>query len=198
MERRRFLTVSLGGPLLVTMAARGGARAQPRPLPATPACGDVTPPQTAGPFFKPRSPRRTSLREAGLAGTPLVLTGRVLSTGCAPVARAMLDFWQADDAGEYDNTGFRLRGHQYTDEEGRYQVETIVPGLYPGRTRHIHLVVQAPAGTALTTQLYFAGEPRNRRDGIFDPALELRVDGDRTARRASFDFVLDSAGRRRM
>jgi protocatechuate 3,4-dioxygenase beta subunit len=198
MERRRFLTVSMGGPLLASLQAAGAVVAQPRTLPATPACGTATPPQTAGPFYRPRSPQRTSLREAGVAGTPLVLTGRVLSTSCEPLARAVLDVWQADDAGEYDNAGFRLRGHQYTDPEGRYRLETIVPGLYPGRTRHIHLIVQSPAGTGLTTQLYFPGEPQNRRDGIFDPALELRIDGDRAAPRAVFDFVIDPGARRRM
>jgi len=196
MERRRFLTVAIGGPVTGVLAARA-AVAQARGLAATPACGGVTPRQTPGPFFKPSSPRRLSLREPGLAGTPLVLTGRVVSTECEPIGGALLDFWQADDAGTYDNAGFRLRGHQQADQEGRYRLETIVPGLYPGRTRHVHLNVQAPDRGVLTTQLYFPWEAQNRRDGIFDPALVVRVDGDRSAPVATFDFVLNSPGRRR-
>ncbi|MGH2350450.1 MAG: hypothetical protein ACRDJN_02405, partial [Chloroflexota bacterium] len=102
-------------------------------LPPTPECADeddVTPTQTEGPYFKPRSPERASLVEPNLAGTRLVVTGRVLATDCRPVARALLDFWQADDRGVYDNAGYRLRGHQFTDEAGQYWLETVVPGLY--------------------------------------------------------------------
>ena len=39
------------------------------------------------------------------------ITGQVLSTSCQPVAQALVDFWQADNAGQHDNSGYRLRGH---------------------------------------------------------------------------------------
>ena len=127
--------------------------------------------QTEGPFYTPETPERTSLREDGIDGTPLRVTGYVHSTGCHPVPGALLDFWHCDDAGVYDNEGYRLRGHQFADDEGEFTLETILPGLYTGRTRHIHVKVQAPNGPVLTTQLYFPDEPDNERDGIFDPAL---------------------------
>src|SRR5438067_13612368 len=94
----------------------------------------LTPAQTEGPYFKPGSPARTSLVETGMTGTRLVLSGRVLTPACAPVAAATLDFWQADASGNYDNSGYRLRGHQLSDAAGRYNLETILPGEYPGRT----------------------------------------------------------------
>lgn len=162
-------------------------------LAPTPACGDgsdPTPQQTEGPYFKPRSPERTSLLEPGVSGTRLVISGRVLTPACRPVVRALLDFWQADARGVYDNSGFRLRGHQYSDAEGRFQLETIVPGLYPGRTRHIHVKVQAPDRPALTTQLYFPDEPRNASDAIFNPKLVMAVQDTREGKLATFDFVL--------
>ena len=116
----------------------------------------------------------------------------MLTTRCRPVPRALLSFWQCDARGVYDNSGFRLRGHQLADAQGRWRLDTIVPGIYPGRTRHIHVKVQAPGRPVLTTQLYFPGEPRNRTDGIYDPELVVsgwrRVTGGRAAR---FDFVLD-------
>ena len=59
---------------------------------------------------------------------------------------------------------------------GNYTLETVVPGLYPGRTRHIHVKVQAPNGPVLTTQLYFPNEPRNATDGIFDATLVLPIE----------------------
>ncbi len=162
----------------------------------TPACGDddddPTPSQTEGPYFTPGSPERASLIEPGTRGTRLVLTGVVLNTGCAPVARALIDFWQCDDAGIYDNSGFKLRGHQFTDAQGRYRLETIVPGVYPGRTRHIHLKIQAPNRPVLTTQLYFPNEPGNARDGIFNDALLIKMANAGAAREGAFDFVLES------
>ena len=162
----------------------------PTSLEPTPVCDDgdddPTPSQTEGPYFKSSSPERTSLIEGGVTGTRLTVTGRVLSTACQPIARAKLDFWQADNAGTYDNSGFRLRGHQYTDANGRYTLETVVPGLYPGRTRHIHVKVQAPNGAVLTTQLYFPNEPRNTSDGTYNPALLMSV----TDSAATFTFVV--------
>ncbi len=176
--------------------ARAGRAGGSPSLSPTPACPDddaPTPAQTAGPFYTPNSPERTSLLEPGVVGTPIVVSGQVFSRGCRPVAGALLDFWQADGNGRYNNTGYRLRGHQFADAEGRYTLETVVPGLYPGRTRHVHVRVQAPNGPILTTQLYFPGEPRNATDGIFNPRLLMAVEDTDDGQRARFDFVLDLA-----
>ncbi|MEX1018654.1 MAG: hypothetical protein WDZ49_03300 [Litorilinea sp.] len=163
-------------------------------LDATPACGDdddPTPAQTEGPYYTPDTPARASLLEPDMVGTRLLVAGYVLTTDCRPLGGALLDFWQADDAGVYDNAGYRLRGHQFTDDAGRYQLETIVPGLYPGRTRHIHVRVQPSGGAILTTQLYFPDEPQNARDGIFRPELIMAVRAGEPLV-GTFDFVLDS------
>lgn len=165
-------------------------------LAPTPECGDdddeVTAQQTEGPYFTPNSPERTSLREADMNGTNLTVAGTVLTTNCQPLAGVLVDFWHADDAGEYDNVGYRLRGHQFTDVAGRYSFETIVPGLYPGRTRHIHVKVQAPNQPILTTQLYFPNEPDNDRDGIFAAVLVMDVQDQADGSKAgAFDFVLN-------
>ena len=157
---------------------------------------DETIEQTEGPYYITDTPERTSLLEDGMPGTRLTVTGYVYSTGCQPVEGALIDFWQANDAGEYDNVGYTLRGHQFTDEEGRYELETIVPGIYTGRTRHIHVKVQAPNEPVLTTQLYFPDEPENERDGIFDPSLVIAYDeeaNEEEGRRGYFNFVLDVA-----
>ncbi len=129
-----------------------------------------------------------------MAGTTLVVTGRVLTVTCQPVAGAVLDFWQADASGAYDNAGYRLRGHQRTGGDGGYSLRTVVPGEYPGRTGHIHVKVQAPGAATLTTQLYFPGVARNQSDSIFDPALVMRVeDAAAGGRAATFDFAVRAA-----
>ena len=163
------------------------------PLPPTPACHDgdaATLAQTEGPFFKPSSPERIELFEDGMAGQPIELVGFVLSRGCKPLAGALLDFWQADDKGQYDNSGFRLRGHQFTDAEGRYRLRSVVPGVYPGRTRHIHVKVQPRGGRVLTTQLYFPGESQNRSDGLFRKELLVRTAKNEGWLAGRFDFVV--------
>ena len=106
-----------------------------------------------------------------MAGQPIELIGLVLTRACKPVAGALLDFWQADAKGDFGNSGFRLRGHQFTDAEGRYRLRSVVPGIYPGRTRHIHVKVQPRDGRVLTTQLYFPGEAQESFDGLFRKSI---------------------------
>ena len=201
ITRRRLIELGLALPPLAALAA-GAERfldeADAGPfLEATPTIADAdaddpTPELTEGPYFTPNSPLRRSIVPARAGGTRLTLTGRVLTTAGRPVARALVDFWQCDARGIYDNSGYRFRGHQFTDARGRYSLLTVVPALYTGRTKHIHVKVQAPGEPVLTTQLFFPGVARNRADRIFDARCLLRgwrlVRGRRVAR---FDFVLD-------
>lgn len=150
-------------------------------------CAKATPRETEGPFFRPASPKRITLIEPGSKAPRLVVSGRVLTADCKPAPNALLDFWHADENGDYDNGGFHYRGHQFTDAEGRYRLETIVPAVYPGRTRHIHVKVQPAGGRILTTQLYFPGEPENQRDGLFRRELVMQM-GERG--QGAFDFVV--------
>lgn len=170
------------------------ATAAPTTLAPTPTCDDgddPTPAQTEGPFFTPDSPLRSDLTADVSSGTPLHLVGNVVRTDCTPVAGALVDVWQADDAGEYDNRGYRLRGHQFTSAAATFAFDTVVPGIYPGRTRHIHVKVQAPGGDVLTTQLYFPGDPGNASDRLYRQECELAVvtaaDGGQVG---TFTFVL--------
>lgn len=126
----------------------------------TPTCTGPTQSQTEGPYYKPDTPQRNSLLEEGMPGTRLILVGYVLDQNCQPLPNAWLDFWQADANGEYDNAGYRLRGHQFTDSQGRYYLETILPGLYSSRPiEHIHVKVRPEGGNEITSQLYFPQQP---------------------------------------
>lgn len=145
---------------------------------------------TEGPYFKAGSPERTSLLESQTKGERFVLAGRVLTTGCEPIANALLDFWQADGDGKYDNAGYGLRGHQLTDAAGRYELTTVIPGLYPGRTEHIHVKVQPPGGNELTTQLFFPNVEGNSSDRIFDKRLVIALEKTADGWAGAFDFVL--------
>lgn len=213
LTRRQFVTRGAAATAVLLLAACGqdgeseeaapptAESAAPQPtagveepitLEPTPQCDDdddETIAQTEGPFYTPDTPERTSFLDDG-PGTKMILTGRVLTTDCQPVAGAVLDFWHADDDGNYDNAGYLFRGHQFADENGRFQLETVVPGLYPGRTRHFHVKVQGSNTALLTTQLYFPGEPDNARDGFFNAVLLMKTAETADGTTGVFDFVL--------
>src|SRR5687768_4781770 len=194
-ERRRLLLRALAlTPIVIAspgMLASCSAGSPPRTgadtgtpnLQPTLACGDddepavATESQTEGPYFSRNSPERKSLVESGVSGTLLTVSRVGTTRCCRPVRGALLDFWQAEDADKAENSGFRFRGHQSTAANGADRLETILPGEYPGRTRHIHVKVQAPNERVLTTQLYFPGEARNASDRIFDESLRVALSG---------------------
>ena len=189
VARRDFLrTAGLGVPALILS----------NPLIATPTCVE-TEDNIEGPYYKPGAPERANLVESGMPGVRLIITGRVLSTQCDPLADALLDVWQADHSGQYDNQKFRLRGQLYTDKSGSYRLETIIPKRYRVggsqiyRPAHIHLKVSAPGFPLLTTQLYFPDDPYNAVDSAFRESLVIRPKGSENERLAHFDFVLKPA-----
>lgn len=159
---------------------------------ALPCSSEPTPPDQEGPFFFPGSPQRTSLIEPGMDGEPVLLTGRVFDLDCNPIQGAIVDFWQTDASGEYDNEGYRLRGHAVTGPDGGFSMETIIPGEYPGRPAHIHVkVVSQDFRELLTTQLYFAGSQGSPPRGV--PAELVLQPGEPDAegrRPAQFNFVV--------
>lgn len=189
-SRRHFLAIAVAPILAPTL---GHSARAPQQLQLTPACvddDDVTPSQTEGPYFTPDSPEKTDFLSDSPNGERMAIAGYVLTDDCKPVAKAIVELWHADETGTYDNEGYKLRGHQFTDDEGRWWFDTIVPGLYPGRTRHYHVKVQRPGASILTTQLYFPGEPGNNSDGIFDSALLLELTATGSEKLGRYDFVV--------
>ena len=209
LRRRQFLQHSafgiigtwVGGRLMACDMSQPGTLpdavdAPPDGLPPT--CGELTETNIEGPFFTPDSPLRAVLVDDATLGTRLVISGVVYSaTTCAPIADAVLDFWSADHAGAYDNVGFNLRGHQFTDSGGGYQLTSIVPGRYLNgaqyRPAHLHVKVAAPGHKSLTTQLYFAGDPFNDVDAFIKPSLIMTTIDDLflDTKTATFHFVLE-------
>jgi protocatechuate 3,4-dioxygenase beta subunit len=151
----------------------------------------LTPTQIEGPYFKLASPQRASLLEPGITGTRLLLSGRVLNPEGKPIPNAVLDFWQSDDRGNYDMVGDLLRGHVYTDAQGAYSIETIVPACYePRQARHVHVKVQG-VSRPMTTQLYFSDDPDRAKDNYYMRELEVQVEvGSDGGKQGSFDFVI--------
>jgi protocatechuate 3,4-dioxygenase beta subunit len=124
--------------------------------------------QIEGPYWKPLSPERTRLREPDTKGEPILITGHVYNQAGAPIDGAWLDFWHCDGEANYDNKGYRLRGHQFTGPDGRYRLETVIPSEYDDfltspdgetrkvyRTSHIHVKVKGPERMTLPPSCIF-------------------------------------------
>lgn len=138
----------------------------------------LTPAQTEGPYYPNRLPLdqdndlliiNDNITPA--LGTVAWLSGRILDRNGAPIRGALVEVWQADNRGSYIHTqgalnggrdgNFQGYGRFQTASDGRYLFRTIKPGLYPGRSRHIHAKISLPGGRSLTTQLYVEGETGN-------------------------------------
>lgn len=157
----------------------------------SPECSGIpTLSQTEGPYYKTGSPERKNIAEE-TPGEKLIVTGFVFNKNCKPIENGWLDFWHADASGVYDNTGYKLRGHQYTDDNGQYQLETIVPAAYETRPPHIHVKVRAGNGPTLTSQLYFPDSLQNKTDSIFNDALIMKLSEGQNGKIGEFNFTLN-------
>ena len=203
--RRRVITLLAALPFLPAVL-----RAQTTHLKATPQ-------DALGPFYPPKWTGEidNDLIAFGgknfLRGTPLALTGLVLSVDGKPLSGASIEIWQTDDTGKYRHPdddgegpakrGFQGFGRAVANAEGRYTFRTIKPVLYSGRPPHVHFKVIASGHRQLVTQMYFAGES-TERGGWFGFSKQrdrltvtptTRQDGDRAALAANFDLVLEPA-----
>ena len=146
----------------------------------------ATPQQTKGPFYPVQWKGDIDNDlvvvtgvDAQAMGKVLHIKGQVRDTHGTVLPQTVIEIWQVDNNGVYlhpeDNRGnrrveegFQGRGRTLTDEDGRYTFRTIRPMPYPGRTPHIHFWVKAPGRRALSTQLYFKDETRNKGDWLFN------------------------------
>jgi protocatechuate 3,4-dioxygenase alpha subunit len=108
-------------------------------------------------------------------GERIRIEGRILDGLGAPCRDVLIELWQADSEGRYDNPAFRGWGRSGTDfETGLYAFETIKPGASPGRrgvgqAPHVSLwIVSRGINIGLQTRLYFADE-----DNAKDPVLRI-------------------------
>ena len=154
-----------------------------------------------GPFYRegaPELPMGAIISLDG-RGEPAVVTGRVLSTDGTPIANALLDVWETDENGLYEQQDpeqpdMNLRGKFRTDSEGRYCIVGIKPVSYsipddgpvgqllralerhPFRPAHIHLLVSADGFVPVTTHLFVKGDPYLDSDAVFGTKDSLVVD----------------------
>lgn len=180
--------------------------------PADLASLSITEDNILGPYYRPGAPFRTRIAPPNAPGQRTLVSGRVWGYDTRrPLPGVVLDIWQADKDGHYDNdesvvrvdpNRYRYRARLLTDARGYYQFETVHPGAYqtrPNRWRpsHIHYMVGKPGYRTLVTQLYFQGDRYNGGDRHIKPSLTVDFRpvqwGRETVESGIFDIVLAPA-----
>jgi catechol 1,2-dioxygenase len=133
--------------------------------------GSPTTTDILGPFYRPGSPLRSNIIPPGSAGELMHLSGSVFKEdGVTPMSDVLVEVWQVNEKGEYDNTSddFLGRGAIKTGKNGSYSFTTILPVAYSAgssvRPAHVHFRISSADHMDLITQIYFKGDPHLQED----------------------------------
>ena len=209
-DRRKFLKNTTLAALGLGIRSKAAANAVSS-KPASLNCNSTTLDYYGeGPFYTDGPPfmEDNQLAAPNEPGQRMIISGRVLNLDCSQyIPDTIVDVWHADNDGQYDNQGYKLRGFTRTNDQGFYLFETIKPGKYLNgsqfRPSHIHYKITPPGFSQLTTQLYFAGDtdiaadaaasitsgPYDARDRI----IPLSENSDGTLE-GTFDIMINGEG----
>lgn len=153
-SRRKFLRMSILGGAALPVAVPSLVKA---------AC-EASTPDMLGPYYTPDA------RVSAATGKGLKVHGVIREANtCTAIAGATVERWHANPYGYYED---EYRTQQKTDANGAYSFETIMPGLYGGRPRHLHYKITAPGYKEFVTQSYFP----NERDLGGPPETDITFD----------------------
>lgn len=163
-----------------------------------------------GPFYTENPPFKEDgkLAKVGEPGQKIRISGRITNLDCTEILPGtIVDIWHANDAGQYDNAGYNLRGKVIANVQGFYMFETILPGKYLNgnkyRPSHIHFKITPPGFSTITTQLYFEGDTSIAEDaaasiatGQYDASHRIIAlsDGINGIKEGTWDIVVNGEG----
>ncbi len=118
----------------------------------------------------------SDLRDNGeiSATRPITISGFVYEGNQEPGKDIMLEFWQPDENGSFQNGIWRRTGTNF--EDGSYSVDTVMPGSYEDNSGVLLApfisvwVVARGINIGLQTRIYF---PENEELNVNDPHLAL-------------------------
>jgi len=120
---------------------------------------------TLGPFFPREFAEGANDLAKGASGEPIEITGRVVELDGRALDNVVIEIWQADASGRFDNPDFFGWGRAATDAQGNYVFRTVKPGASPGRAPHVNfLILYSGLMRQLQTAMFF--------DGAADPVLD--------------------------
>jgi hydroxyquinol 1,2-dioxygenase len=158
----------------------------------------ATPSTVEGPFHIPDAPEVAHGADMakGAPGIPCFVSGKVRGLNGEPVGGAILDLWQTDGEGLYEEQRRTaepwMRGIYRTQPDGSYLIRTVAPisytipmdgpiGEFFGRTTmshmrpaHIHFAISAPGYHGVVTHLFQKGDKYINNDvvyGVKDPLI---------------------------
>jgi catechol 1,2-dioxygenase len=155
-----------------------------------------------GPFYRPDSPVRSNLVIKGEKGELVELVGKIKHQDCTtPYQNAKIELWHCDGNGVYDNatSEFKYRGTTFSDENGNYSFQTILPVAYDAgggqiRPAHYHMMITAEGYQPLVTQLYFNGDKHIEKDAYansdFAKKRILKVSDSGNAKKVFYDVSM--------
>jgi len=160
----------------------------------------ATPSTVEGPFHIPDSPEfgnGKSMAE-GAPGIPCFVSGQVRTLSGKPIGGAILDLWQTDGEGLYEEqrrtTDPWMRGIFHSQPDGSYSIRTVAPISYTipmdgpigalfnrtnmshMRPAHIHFAISAPGYMSLTTHLFQQGDEYIDNDVVYGVKAPLVVE----------------------
>lgn len=163
-----------------------------------------------GPFYTANPPtiENGMIAKSNEKGQRIRISGRVSNLDCTKIIPGtVIDVWHANYAGQYDNSGFNLRGKVIANKQGFYMFETILPGKYLNgnkyRPAHIHFKITPPGFDTLVTQLYFEGDTSIAEDaaasiksGQYNATHRIipLTDGQNGVKEGTWDIIIEGEG----
>jgi hydroxyquinol 1,2-dioxygenase len=159
----------------------------------------ATPSTVEGPFHIPDAPEVAHGADMakGAPGIPCFVTGTVRGLNGEPVGGAILDLWQTDGEGLYEEQRRTaepwMRGIYHSKPDGSYSIRTVAPisytipmdgpiGEFFGRTTmshmrpaHIHFAISAPGYHGVVTHLFQKGDEYIENDVVYGVKAPLVV-----------------------
>lgn len=155
---------------------------------------------TLGPFF-PREFAQgandlTRVEGRQARGEAIEITGRVTQADGKPLDNVVLEIWQADAEGRYDNADFFGWGRAATDAEGVYRFRSVRPGAPAGRAPHVNfLILYSGLMRQLQTVMFFDASPDPVLDAVKPSTLRERLVAKRQNNNTyTFDIRLRGEG----
>jgi protocatechuate 3,4-dioxygenase alpha subunit len=154
---------------------------------------------TTGPFF----PREFAQGANDLTvfdgkktiGETIEITGRVTELDGGPLDNLILEIWQADAAGRFDNPEFLGWGRAATDANGVFLFKTIKPGASEGRAPHVNfLLLYSGLMRQLQTVMFFEDGPDPVLDAVQPRSLRQRLISQKKGNTWTFDVRLRGEG----
>ena len=154
---------------------------------------------TLGPFFPPEFAQGTNDLTAfdgrKAIGEVIEITGCVTELDGTPLDNLILEIWQADAEGRFDNPEFLGWGRAATDANGVFLFKTTKPGASEGRAPHVNfLLLYSGLMRQLQTVMFFEDGPDPVLDAVQPRSLRQKLISQKKGNTWSFDIHLRGEG----